>query len=142
MKHLFKTMTLAAAGTVAALILTTAGVDRAAAAEPVSETAKLHRMAKEANTAADHAQVAKLFRLQGEAMEAKAAAHEKKAKEFEARPKSPLAHKWPAMAPQQGREERALALQARRAAQESFDLAAKHIQLAVELRETTVDAGN
>jgi len=142
MKNLFKTMTLAAAGTVAALILATAGASTAAAAEPVSETAKLHRMAKEANTPADHAKVAKLFRLQGEAMEAKAVEHEKKAKEYDARPKSPLAHKWPAMAPQQGREQRALAVQARRAAQESFDLAAKHIQLAVELKETTADAGN
>lgn len=142
MNNLFKTMTLTAAGTVAVLMLTSAGIGRAAAAEPVSEMAKLHRMAQEATTSADHAKVAKLFRLQGEAMEAKASTHEKNAKEFEARPKSPLAHKWPAMAPRQGREERALAVQARRAAQESFDLAAKHIQLAVELREITADAGN
>jgi len=142
MNHMMTTMTIAALGAAAAILMTTAGAGRAMAAEPVTETAKLHRMAREATTAAEHVKVAKLFRLQAEQMEAKAAVHEKKAREYAAAPKSPLAHKWPAMAPQKDRQERELAMQARRAASESLEMAARHTQLAVELRQETADAGN
>ncbi len=141
MNHMMTTMTIAALGATAAILFTTLGAARAVAAEPVTETAKLHQLAKGAVTAADHVKVAKMYRLQAEALQAKAAVHEDKAKEMDAIPKSPLAHKWPAMAPQKGRQERQLAMQAQRAATESMALASKHIQLAVELREAEATAG-
>jgi len=141
MNPMMTTMTIAALGATAAILFTTLGAARAIGAEPVAETAKLHKLANGAVTAADHVKVAKMFRLQAEALHAKAAAHEDKAKGLEALPKSPMAHKWPAMAPAKGRQERELALQAQRAARESLELASRHIQLAVETREAESAAG-
>jgi hypothetical protein len=141
MNQMMTTMTIAALGATAAILFTTLGAARAVAAEPVAESAKIQQLAKSANTAADHVKVAKMYRLQAEALQAKAAVHEDKATELDAIPKSPLAHKWPAMAPQKGRQERELAMQAQRAARESMALASKHIQLAVELREAESIAG-
>lgn len=142
MKSFLKTMTWTAVTTAAAFLMATAGAARAVAAEPVSESVKLHRLAQSATTAAEHAKVAKLFRLQGEAMEAKALAHESKAKEYSSQPKPALAYKWPSMVPQKGAEERKLAVQARRASREAFEMASKHVQLAVELQQGAVAAGN
>jgi hypothetical protein len=141
MNPMMTTMTIAALGATAAILFTTLGAVRAVAAEPVAESAKIQQLAKGAVTAADHIKVARMYRLQAEALQAKAAAHEDKAKELDAIPKSPLAHKWPAMAPQKGGQERQLAMQAQRAASESMALASKHIQLAVELREAEATAG-
>lgn len=141
MNQVMTTMTVAALGATAVILFATLGAARAIAAEPVTEVAKIHRLAKEARTAADHVKVAKMYRLQGEALQVKAAAHEDQAKELDAQPKPPLAHKWPAMVPPKSRQERDLAIQARRAARESFDLAAKHIQLAVETRQEELTAG-
>lgn len=141
MQPMMTTMTIAALGATAAILLTTLGATRAMGAEPMAEPAKLHALAKSATTAADHVKVAKMFRLQAEALQAKAAAHEDKAKKLDAQPKSPLAHKWPAMAPSKGRQERELAMQAQRAARESLELASKHIQLAVEMRQEESTAG-
>ena len=141
MKPMMTSMTIAALGAIAAILVSTFGATRAMAAEPMTETAKLHNAATNAVTASDHAKVAKMYRLQGEALLAKAAAHEDQAKELEAQPKSPLAHKWPAMAPQKARKERELAMQAQRAARESLELATKHVQLAVEKREEEAIAG-
>lgn len=142
MKTSLKTMALTAFAAAAAFLMTTAGAAQAVAAEPVSESVKLHRMAREATTAADHARVAKLFRLRGEAMEAKALEHESRARQFSEQPKPALAHKWPSMVPQKSAEERKLAVQTRRASREAFEMASKHVQLAVELQQGAVAAGN
>lgn len=141
MYPMMTTMTIAALGATAAILFTTLGATRAIGAEPMAEPATLHAVAKSAVTAADHVKVAKMFRLQAEALQAKAVAHEDRAKELEAQPKSPLAYKWPAMSPPKGRQERELALQAKRAARESMELASKHIQLAMELRQEEATAG-
>ncbi|MEP7364339.1 MAG: hypothetical protein ABI972_13885 [Acidobacteriota bacterium] len=141
MNPMMTTMTIAALGATAAILFTTLGAARAAGAEPMVGTSQLHKLAKGAVTAADHVKVARMFRLQAEALHAKAAAHEDAAKEWEALPKTAMTYKWPAMAPLKGRQERELALQAQRAARELLALASKHIELAVELREVESSGG-
>lgn len=118
-----------------ALILTLAAP--AAAVEPAKEkdlidANKLALMAREAKTPAEHATVAKHYRLRAEAFEAKAQKHEAEAQKLAARPRNPLEVKWPAMARKSWQRESQLAVQARRAAKESYDLADRHIRLAVE----------
>jgi hypothetical protein len=98
------------------------------AAEPVSDE-KLMVMAKEAETATEHAAVAKQFRLRAEALEKKAKEHEAQAKNLAS---SPMAVKWPGMMPKALQREKQAAIEARRAAQESYQIADRHLRLAVE----------
>jgi hypothetical protein len=90
---------------------------------------ELARLAKDARTAEEHATVAKQYRLRGEWHEKEAVKHEQKVR---AMSNSPIAQKWPAMAPKRAGQERHLAVEARRASQEAFRLAERHTQLAVE----------
>jgi hypothetical protein len=121
-----KTLTMALA---AALLL--AFPPASTAAEPVDE-AKLEAMARDAKTPAEHAKVAKQYRLRAEAFETNAKKHEEEARKLQAQPRSPLELKWPAMARKPWERETQLAMQARRAAQEAYAVADKHIRLAVE----------
>lgn len=88
---------------------------------------QLARLAKEAKTAAEHNRVASLYEKRAEALEAKAKEHEAEATRLESKQGyNPLAHKWPAMARGPVEHQRSKAMQARRAARESLELAARH----------------
>jgi hypothetical protein len=102
----------------------------ARAAEPVMEAGKLEEMSKEANSPAEHAKAAKQFRLRAESLEAKAKKHEENARKRNS--PNPMATKWPAMVRNGTDRESRLAMQARRAAQECYTRAARHVSLAVE----------
>jgi outer membrane lipopolysaccharide assembly protein LptE/RlpB len=95
--------------------------------EPVA----LEAMAREADTPREHAQVAKQYRLRAEDFQAKAAKHEAAARTLRNN-RNPMSHKWPAMANGGRERESQLAVQARRAAQECFAIADRHVSLAVE----------
>jgi hypothetical protein len=99
--------------------------------EPVKESAALEALAKKADTPKEHANVAKQYRLRAEALEAKAAEHEANAKKMRNNTNA-MSHKWPAMVNNGWQRESQLAVQARRAAQECYAIAAKHVSLAVE----------
>lgn len=110
----------------------------AAAVEPSAgntiESQELELLARDAKTPAEHANVARHYRLRAEAFEAKATRHEAEARKMSDRTKGhPLSSKWPAMTRNAAAQERQAAMQARRAATESFDLADRHIRLAVEV---------
>jgi hypothetical protein len=94
------------------------------------ESSELEAMARTAATPEEHARVAKQYRLRAEQFEAKAATHEAAAKRMRIHP-NPLAQKWPSANSGAEREVQ-LALQARRAAQENYKIAARHVGLAVE----------
>lgn len=102
------------------------------ASDALNSTAKLEQMAEAAQCAVEHGEVAKQYRLRAEQLEARAVKHEKRAAELEAKPKGPMHAKWPAMARKPWVKERELAIQARRAAKESKQLAERHVQLSVE----------
>lgn len=105
-------------------------------------TEALHARAATARTTAQHAAVAKEFRLQAESLGQKAAAHEKEAEQL-MRSAGPMVHKWPAMAPRKLQEEKALAVQARRQEREARKLADHHLRMAVEAQaDAKVEAGN
>lgn len=105
----------------------------ATAAEPLVEPANLQALSKAARTPADHAKVARQFRLQAEQYEAKAARHDAEVRALQNRWKAPLAHKWPAMAnhPQLD-QHRSQAIEARRAANECRQQAERHYQASIE----------
>jgi len=94
--------------------------------------AQLAALAREARTAAEHADVAKRFRLQAEELDKKAAAHEATAARL-ANNAPAIAHKWPSMAPQGAKIAKEQAMEARRAAHESRELASYHHGLAIEV---------
>jgi hypothetical protein len=105
----------------------------AVAADLIVEDHELIAMAKSAATPAQHAAVAKQYRLRAEALEANASDHEAAARKAEGRPLPPIAHKWPAMYRNTGVEkEKQLAIQARKAAEEARSLAAYHLSRSVE----------
>ena len=81
---------------------------------------------------AEHAKLAKEYRLRAESFEAQAKKHEAEARKLHARPRSPIAHKWPAMSPEPWVKERQLAMEARRAAKESMEIADNHMRASVE----------
>lgn len=87
--------------------------------------------ASQAKTPADHAKVAKSYRLQAEAFDAKAAEHEARAAAL-AKHQPGIAYKWPAMAPPDITTAKQQAMEARRAARESRELAEHHLRLSVE----------
>lgn len=107
-------------------------------ADPIDQVPKvddkqLAQLAKEARTAAEHNRVAALHEKRAEALEAKAKEHEMEATRLESRQGyNPLMHKWPAMARGPIEHQRAKAMQARRAARESLELAARHRELAAK----------
>lgn len=107
-------------------------VQPATAETPKVESAKLERMAEVAKTPKDHVAVAKHYRSQAEQFEQKALKHEAQARKMQNNPNNPMAYKWPAMAGQPWVKERQLAMEARRAAQESLEASERHMRLSVE----------
>jgi hypothetical protein len=93
---------------------------------------KIEQLAKNAFTAAEHAEVARQYRIRAESFEAKALMHEEEARKLAKQPLPPMAYKWPAMVQRPAEKESLLAMQARRAARESYELADNHIRRAVE----------
>jgi hypothetical protein len=104
----------------------------AAAVEPAPDATKLEAMAREAQTAPEHAEVARQYRLRAESLEAKAEEHEAAVRKIANRPVIGLEGKWPAMVRKPGERQRQLAMQARRGAREAYALADRHLRLAVE----------
>jgi hypothetical protein len=105
--------------------------ERAGAAEPVMDSKALEAMSKKASSPEAHAKVARQFRLRAEELDAKAEKHEQNAKKLR-NAQNPMSAKWPAMARNSSDRETQLAVQARRAAQECYAQASRHINLAVE----------
>ena len=106
----------------------------ARAEKPADKTAtdeRLQAMANGASTPAEHAAVARYYRLRAEAFEQRASEHEASVRKMSAAT-APMIHKHPGMAPRKLQEEKDRAVQARRAAQEAYRLADKHVTLAVE----------
>lgn len=102
----------------------------------------IHAVAAKAETAGQHATVAREYRLQSEAFAAKAAAHEKEAAQL-TRGAGAMAYKWPGLASKQLQREKANAVEARRAEREARQLADHHIRRAVEAQaESGVASGN
>ncbi len=89
-------------------------------------------MSKDATTPAQHAEVAKRFRLHAESLEAKASEHERAATEAARRPLPPIAHKWPAMHRDHTSRARKLAREHRKAAEKARELASYHLSRSVE----------
>lgn len=95
------------------------------------EITKLQAMAEQAKTPAQHAAVAKQYRLRAESFEAKAVEHEINAERY-AKAAGAMYRKWPGMAPRAMQEEKQKAVEARRAAQENRTLAESHLRQSVE----------
>lgn len=92
---------------------------------------RLAALAETARTASEHADVAKRFRMQADALDLEAARHEVQAEKL-AKNAPAVVHKWPAMAPKELTQAKQQAAEARRAARESREQAARHQSLAVE----------
>lgn len=102
----------------------------------------IHVQAAKADTAPEHAAVAKQYRLQAEALGAKAAEHEKKAEDI-TRASGAIVRKFPGMASSRLQSEKTKAVEARRAQREAMQLADRHIRLSVEAQaRNPVVAGN
>jgi hypothetical protein len=99
------------------------------AAKPVAEAKEISKMAKEADTPAEHAQVAKQYLLRAKALEAKADEIERDLRDQKNGPHNPMATKWPAMVNGARERQERVAMQTRRAAQESYRLAEHHSKL-------------
>ena len=111
-------------------------------AQTTASLEAIHARALSANNTAQHATVAKEYRLQGDAFAKKAATHEQEADRL-TRASGAMVHKWPAMASRQLQREKALAVEARRAEREARELADRHLRLAVEAQgQKTVAAEN
>ena len=113
------------------LVLTAAVVLPVTGAEPVVEASKLSALARDARTPAEHAAVAKQYRLRAELFEAQAAEYEQSAKRRQ-QAAGPMIHKWPAMAPPAVQKDKQKAVEARRAARENRELAERHLRDSVE----------
>lgn len=99
---------------------------------PQADTERIAALAASARTAKDHTTVAAEYRDRGTRFEAKAREHEEAARRYDRR-RTPLQNKYPAAAHDRATRERQLAMEARRAARESFQLADRHVQLSVDL---------
>lgn len=87
--------------------------------------------AKNARTAAEHTEVARLYEQRAAAFEAKAKRHEERADSMARREGyNPMKYKWPAMVQGPIDLERSKAMQARRAARETLELVARHREFA------------
>lgn len=112
-----------------------------AAAQSLIALEQVHSMAATANSAAKHAEVAKQYRLHAEALDTQATEHEKNVANL-TRNTSATVKKWPGMATRQLQNEKAKALEARRAARQTMELADRHVRLAVEAQATVNPAVN
>jgi hypothetical protein len=101
----------------------------AVGAERALESKDIEKLAKVAQSPAEHAKVAKHYRLRAESLTEKADRLEREVREQKASP-SPMAQKWPAMVVNARERKEQVAMQARRAAQESLMLAERHEDLA------------
>ncbi len=119
MKKVGLTMTMALLMTVAANAQSNVGLEQ------------LQAMAEKANTTASHAAVARQYRGYAEALNAKAASHEKDVAEL-TRAAGASIHKWPGSASGALQKAKANAVEARKEAREASALADRHIRLAVE----------
>ena len=95
--------------------------------------AQIAALAREARTADQHADVARRYRLQAESLDAKGAEQEKLAAQQAAQAPG-IVHKWPSMAPKALTDTKQKAVDYRRAARESRELAERHRTLAIEAR--------
>lgn len=95
--------------------------------------AQIAALARQARTADQHADVARRYRLQAESLDAKGAEQEKLAAHQAAQAPG-IVHKWPSMAPKALSDTKQKAVDYRRAARESRELAERHRALASEAR--------
>lgn len=93
---------------------------------------EIAKMAENARTAADHAAVAKAYRLRAESFAEMAEKYEAEVAKKNNGPKIGMESKWPAMSRNASQREKQKAISARRSARECEQLAAYHTQLAVE----------
>ena len=101
----------------------------AMAVERVLEEKEIAKMAREADSPAEHTEVAKQYVWRAEALEAKADKIERELRD-EKQGFNQMAHKWPAMVQNQRERKERVAMQARRAATEAMRLAEHHSKLA------------
>ena len=92
---------------------------------------QLAALAREARTPAQHASLAKQYRLHAETFDRRAAELEARAGRL-GRTLPGIAHKWPALAPPALNSAKQDALDARESARQSRDLADWHLRLSVE----------
>jgi hypothetical protein len=113
--------------------LTLAGTALFAAEKANFPTEKeIAKMAENARSASDHAEVAKAYRLRAEAFTEMAEKYEAEVAKKQNGPQIGMAAKWPSMSRNSAQREKQKAIEARRAARQSEQLAALHTQLAVE----------
>jgi hypothetical protein len=122
-----KSLSLAAAAGALAIVFSVP----AAAVEP-TDAKKLEMIARDAKTPAQHANVARQYRLRAEALEAKAEQHEAEARKLMTSPRIGVEGKNPSMARNTWQRERSLAEQARRQSREAYKIADRHLFLTVE----------
>lgn len=96
---------------------------------------RLAALSREASTAREHAMLAREYRLQAESFEAQAEEHEARGASL----LPGIAHKWPAMTPGDHASGRQRAVEARRAARGSRQMAERHVQLAVETQALAIE---
>ena len=114
-----------------AMVAGSLGVVGTSRAQVVQENGRLARLAADADTAAQHASVARAFRDRADALDAEAADHEAEVRNLEAR-RFPYQYKLPSnLQPEYQKRQRAI--DARRAARGARALAQRHSQLAVDL---------
>jgi hypothetical protein len=105
-------------------------------AEPV-DVKKLEASAKAASTPAEHKNVASQYSERAAYFEAKAKKHEAEVERLvKSKNYNPMAAKWPAVANGPVDYHKRAAVQARRAAEESRQMAARHLEKAGEGRVT------
>ncbi len=119
-------------GSATALVALTLWMGTPTMAQSNDETpTRLTALAGEARTSAEHAKVAKEYRLQAESFEATAAEYDATVKRLSKNP-SPMTYKWPSMASPDLVQAKQKAVEARRAARESRELADHHLRRSVE----------
>jgi hypothetical protein len=107
------------------------------AAENAPAPKQLEQMAKDARTASEHSDVAAKYRDRAMSLESKAQKLEREARVQDAGPTRAMEQKWPAMIVNARERKAQLAVQARRAAQESYAIAERHEKLARQGGERT-----
>lgn len=88
-------------------------------------------LAEMARTPAEHAQVAKTYRLQADALQSQADELEAHALDV-AKHEGPMPVKWPGLASREFQQTRQHAVEARRAARQNRELAEFHLRLSIE----------
>jgi len=103
----------------------------AMAQQTPDSTTQLAALARDARTPSEHARVSKGYRLQAESFDARAAEHEARVAKL-SRNQPGITHKWPAMAPPDLVKAKQQAMDARKAARQSRELADHHLRMSVE----------